>query len=71
MDHSFIEVAPNSHFPIQNLPYAVFRPMQGGASRIGVAIGEYVLDLAVLEAAGQFDTTVLAGKRVFLSLIHI
>src|SRR5579872_393978 len=47
---SFLPVAPDSHFPIQNLPYGVFRPHQGGAPRVGVAIGEHVLDLSVLEA---------------------
>ena len=48
---SFIEVAPDSHFPIHNLPFGVFRPAQG-AARVGVAIGEYVLDLAILEERG-------------------
>jgi fumarylacetoacetase len=32
-------------FPIQNLPYGVFSKA-GGRKRIGVAIGEYILDLA-------------------------
>jgi hypothetical protein len=35
---SFIEVAPDSHFPIQNLLFGVFQPTQG-ESRVGVAIG--------------------------------
>lgn len=51
---SFIQVDPSSHFPIQNLPYGVFRPLSGGNPRIGVAIGDYVLDLSVIEAAGLF-----------------
>jgi fumarylacetoacetase len=51
---SFIQVDPSSHFPIQNLPYGVFRPLSGGKARIGVAIGDYVLDLSVIEAAGLF-----------------
>lgn len=65
MDRSFIEVRPDSHFPIQNLPYGVFRPRSGGALRVGVAIGDYVLDLAVLDDAGHFNETVLAGTGVF------
>ena len=52
---SFIEVAPDSHFPIQNLPFGVFKPAQG-AARVGVAIGDFVLDLAVLEERGHFRT---------------
>ncbi len=46
---SFIPVAPESHFPIQNLPYGVFRRKTNGTPRIGVAIGDQVLDLSVLE----------------------
>jgi len=42
-------VDPESHFPIQNLPYGVFRPKAGGPPRVGVAIGDLVLDLALLE----------------------
>ena len=52
---SFIAVAENSDFPLQNLPYGVFQP-QGEAARVGVAIGAEVLDLAVLEAAGLLPT---------------
>ena len=38
-------------FPLQNLPYGVFRPSPGGRPRIGVAIGDRVLDIpAALEA---------------------
>ena len=52
---SFIAVAENSDFPLQNLPYGVFQP-QGEHARVGVAIGTDVLDLAVLEAAGLLPT---------------
>lgn len=43
---SWVESA-NGHpmFPLQNLPLGVFAPPDGGP-RIGVAIGDYVLDLA-------------------------
>ena len=34
---SFIDVAPTSDFPIQNLPYGVFSTA-GAARRVGVAI---------------------------------
>jgi fumarylacetoacetase len=61
---SFIDVAPDSHFPIQNLPFGVFKPAQGDA-RVGVAIGEFVLDLSVLEEAGHFRGSEFPGRRVF------
>src|SRR5947208_6068249 len=50
---SFIEVSPNSHFPIQNLPFGIFR-INGGGARAGVALGEFVLDLGLLEERGFF-----------------
>ena len=43
--------AAGSDFPIQNLPYGVFSA-SGSAPRVGVAIGDAVLDLSVLEAVG-------------------
>ena len=53
---SFIDIAANSDFSIHNLPYGIFSDAKDAASnskrRAGVAIGEYVLDLAVLEAEG-------------------
>ena len=61
---SFVEVSPDSHFPIQNLPYGIFS-RGDGEPRVGVAIGEMVLDLAVLEEWGFFDGRQLRGKRVF------
>ena len=56
---SFVSVAPEAHFPIQNLPYGVFMP------RAGVAIGDWVLDLAVLEERGFFSGPELRGRIVF------
>lgn len=49
---SFIQYSSDSHFPIQNLPYGVFKPKPDGNSRIGVAIGDFILDLSVLEDNG-------------------
>jgi len=63
--HSFVAVEPDSHFPIQNLPYGVFREKAGGEARVGVAIGEMVLDLALLEKEGFFRDASLHGRNVF------
>lgn len=62
---SFIPVASTSHFPIQNLPYGVFRPRSERAARIGVAIGDYVLDLAVLADRGHFKNAKVEQPPVF------
>jgi fumarylacetoacetase len=51
-NRSFVEVAPDSHFPIQNLPFGVFSTASSPAPRVGVAIGDRILDLAALERAG-------------------
>ena len=52
---SWVESAnqPETDFPIQNLPFGVFR---GGADqpRVGVAIGDQVLDIAAAESEGLF-----------------
>ncbi len=61
---SFIEVAPESHFPLQNLPYGIFRPHDDKA-RAGVAIGDLVLDLAVLEEDGYFRALDFGERPVF------
>jgi fumarylacetoacetase len=63
---SFIEVATDSHFPIENLPFGVFKP-SNAAARIGVAIGDYVLDLAVLEESGHFRSAEFSTGPVFSS----
>jgi fumarylacetoacetase len=52
---SFVEVDPASDFPIQNLPYGVFSSRDGLAPRVGVAIGDHVLDLWELEQDGRLD----------------
>jgi fumarylacetoacetase len=52
---SFIPVDPASDFPIQNLPYGVFSTSDGLAPRVGVAIGDYVLDLWELEQDSRLD----------------
>jgi fumarylacetoacetase len=69
----FIDIAPTSDFPIQNLPYGVFSSTDGLAPRVGVAIGDYVLDLWELEQDGRLNVGELgvfaeASLNRFLSL---
>ena len=58
---SFLDVAPESHFPIQNLPLGVFRSGKRDEPRIGVAIGDWVLDLGVLAKERLFNGLPIAG----------
>jgi fumarylacetoacetase len=60
---SFVPVPRDSHFPIQNLPYGVFTTPANYSPRIGVAIGDQVLDLSVLEQAGLLD--IVPGEQLF------
>jgi len=46
---SFVAVAADSHFPIQNLPFGIFSTTAKPVPRVGMAIGDLVLDLAMLE----------------------
>ena len=62
---SFVEVAPDSHFPIQNLPFGVFTPRDGTRARVGVAIGDLVLDLSILEELGHFQAPEFIACKVF------
>src|SRR6267143_1211847 len=61
---SFIEVAPDSHFPLENFPFGVFQPRQG-KPRVGVAIGDLILDLSVLEELGHFRSPEFQNQKVF------
>ena len=54
---SFVDVPTGSDFPIHNLPYGIFRPSAGARPRIGVAIGNEVLDLSVLADRGLLSGT--------------
>jgi len=62
---SFIDVASDSHFPIQNLPYGLAQPKDGGDPFLCSAIGDYVVNLAELEDAGLFDGPELGDQQVF------
>ena len=53
---SWIEVKLGSDFPIQNLPFGVFKT-NTERSRLGIAIGEFIVDLSVLAQSGLLDST--------------
>lgn len=53
---SWVNVAADSHFPIQNLPFGIFSTITKPSwPRPGVAIGDYVLDLNCLHNAGLLN----------------
>lgn len=64
MSGSWIQYLPDHPFPIQNLPFGVFTSASNSERHIATAIGDYVLDLNELSAAGAFaDSSVAAALR--------
>src|SRR6266404_2703895 len=61
---SFLEIAKDSDFPIQNLPFGVFQPKQD-TPRVGVAIGDLVFDLSAMAELGHFQSPEFRGRKVF------
>jgi len=63
---SWVETAnaPGSEFPLQNLPFGIFRSRKsrGDAPRGGVAIGDQILDLAALGVKTGPTLNALAGQ---------
>lgn len=52
--------APTSDFPVQNLPFGVFRRRGSGEQpRVGVAIGDQIVDMSICRAAGVFSGVAL------------
>lgn len=43
---------PDTDFPIQNLPFGIFCRTSNSPGRVGVAIGDQILDLAAAREAG-------------------
>lgn len=58
---SWIDIAPDSDWSLQNLPFGIFSSPDNARPRPGVAIGEYVLDLEALADVGLFSGSIL-GK---------
>jgi fumarylacetoacetase len=61
LSSSFLPVDPTSDFPLQNLPYGVFCPPGKTWGRVGVAIGEWIVDLSVLEEVGLLVVSEASG----------
>ena len=62
---SWIDVDTNSDFPIQNIPFGIYSPKEGGDLHVATAIGDYLVDLAYLDDAGFFIDTEIEETEVF------
>lgn len=65
MKKSFIQIAEDSDFPIQNLPYGVFRKVGEEKVHTGVALGDQVVSLVELDHAGLLHETGAGGGGLF------
>ncbi|MHA6759070.1 fumarylacetoacetase [Streptacidiphilus sp. PAMC 29251] len=62
---SWVPVPEGSDFTLDNLPYGVFTPrssLSSGGARVGVAIGEHVLDLAAMWAGTPLGADLATGS---------
>jgi len=71
---SWVEVPEGSDFPMQNLPFGIFKT-ESLKPRVGVAIGNSVLDLKTLHVLGYFknqpfEITDLSGPYINAILAH-
>ncbi len=75
----WVEGAAGSTYDVDNLPYGVFSTAEGESPRVGVRIGDFVLDAApvapaeMLEIAHAFEAPTLnpimaAGRPTWTSL---
>mmetsp|Transcript_16031 Transcript_16031/g.31394 ORF Transcript_16031/g.31394 Transcript_16031/m.31394 type:complete len:440 (+) Transcript_16031:36-1355(+) len=62
---SWVDYSEECHFPIQNLPFGIFRPTADASPRVGVAIGDQVLDLSALQKAGLLNGEGLGDGSCF------
>jgi len=61
---SFINVDKNSHFPLENLPYGAFLVTKDEV-HLCSRIGDFIIDLYILDDEGFFNGPVLSNKNVF------
>ncbi|CAG8520997.1 12469_t:CDS:2 [Racocetra fulgida] len=68
---SFIEVSADSHFPIQNLPFGIFSIAEDkiSSARVGVAIGDQILDLTVLSKLFEKHVPELATRKFLQAIL--
>lgn len=60
---SFLPVAQDSDFSLQNLPYGVASSKEDSRPRVWVAIGSKALDLSVLAEAGVFNVIGMSKQQ--------
>ncbi|MCF8366728.1 MAG: fumarylacetoacetase, partial [Bacteroidales bacterium] len=62
---SWLRVEGKSDFPIQNIPFGIFKPKNRTNPRAGTRIGKTVIDLSVIAEKGYFKEEGIEHKFVF------
>ena len=57
-------IAPDSDFSIHNLPFGIFSTAKLPELRVGVAIGDQIIDMALVADTGTFDAYLTRNQRV-------
>ena len=57
-------IAPDSDFSIHNLPFGIFSTAKLPEPRVGVAIGDQIIDMALVADTGTFDAYLTRNQRV-------
>lgn len=53
---SWLDIAPDSHFSLANIPFGIISTQKDSSRRPAVAIGNYALDLKAFAEAGSFSS---------------
>lgn len=61
---SWVQIPENSDFTLANIPFGIFKHGRG-AGRMGSRIGDFVIDLSILQENGFFDDIVILDPSVF------
>jgi len=64
---SWLMIEVKSDFPIQNIPFGVFKPKHLTSPRAGTRLGNYVIDLSAIAAKGYFKEEGIEHNNVFFS----
>jgi fumarylacetoacetase len=62
---SWLYIESGSDFPIQNIPFGIFKPKNRTNPRVGTRLGNFVIDLAAIAELGYFKTEGIPTKEVF------
>ncbi len=62
----FLRIPPDSDFTLSNLPFGIFSTPDSGP-RVGIAVGEDILDLLALSSGGVFDFDARVLDRPYLN----